>query len=342
MTTASCPEKERKLLVRKDEPTCSLKRHRYSHYQPLALAHSRATKHTEFDRRESIEMLISKAHHIMGSNHYGHKPLKVSKNTRRLRYPSMAKHLLGRRAHFDYLHPEHVLTRTLHSIHVLCDMLHNGANILVCSQNTTVQLESIKKAQSQHSPLEKRACNHLHQHQGDADIQEILSTRYSNLLEHEKRGRGTKHISSNRRLVVNEYGWLCGSLTNWGETEKTVWRVSNFSERLNRFAENDHVNFPRYRQKENASKGFIFYDEFRDLCLSFRNKPDLVIVFDAVESASLVREASALKIPVMAIADSHADLTGILYPLPANSESIHLLTQFCTLIHQSSKRLNML
>ena len=54
--------------------------------------------------------------------------------------------------------------------------------------------------------------------------------------------------------------------------------------------------------------------------------PDAVFVIDPKQEAGVVAEAFQLKIPVIALLNSDCDRRQVLYPIPANDASQHVVT----------------
>jgi hypothetical protein len=60
-----------------------------------------------------------------------------------------------------------------------------------------------------------------------------------------------------------------------------------------------------------------------DVRVRLKKNPDLVFVVNPNESRHIIREADALKIPVIALVDSNTNLEGIKIPIPVNYDTTH-------------------
>jgi ribosomal protein S2 len=76
--------------------------------------------------------------------------------------------------------------------------------------------------------------------------------------------------------------------------------------------------------------------------LKFQKRPDLIIVCQPEENRTLIREASRLKIPVLAFVDSNSSLDHINYPIPVNTENHNWIYYCLNLLVCLAKRLNKL
>ena len=57
--------------------------------------------------------------------------------------------------------------------------------------------------------------------------------------------------------------------------------------------------------------------------------PDIMFVIDTNEQKIAIQEANKLKIPVIAVVDTNADLTGVSYVIPGNDDSSKAIDLYC-------------
>ncbi len=112
--------------------------------------------------------------------------------------------------------------------------------------------------------------------------------------------------------------WTPGLLTNFEEIRR---RVDHYLDLKNQF-ESGEVN--KYTKKEVA--GFKKQLDKLEACYGgvaeMREKPDVVVILDAVCNELTVKEAQCAGIGIIAVADANANPDGIDYLIPANDDSI--------------------
>lgn len=112
--------------------------------------------------------------------------------------------------------------------------------------------------------------------------------------------------------------WLGGTLTNFSVISR---RVRYFTELRTKEASGE---LTRYTKKEQV----MFAKEISDLERKLgglellSRPPDALIIADVASQDTAVREAKRLNIPVVGIVDVNADPRNIVYPIPANDESL--------------------
>ena len=57
-------------------------------------------------------------------------------------------------------------------------------------------------------------------------------------------------------------------------------------------------------------------------------KPDLLFILDSNGTEGIIREASTLQIPIIALIDSNSNIANITYPVPTNNKSF-IFAWFC-------------
>ena len=133
-----------------------------------------------------------------------------------------------------------------------------------------------------------------------------------------------KQTAESKGMPYVTIRWIGGTLTNWGEISKRVAKLSRMSEERTRGA------FEKYTKKERLTmdREINKLEKYYHGLLQMKELPKALIVVDPKEEMVAVTEARAKNIPVVAIASSDCDVTGIDYVIPANDNaraSIELL-----------------
>lgn len=115
--------------------------------------------------------------------------------------------------------------------------------------------------------------------------------------------------------------WTPGLLTNFKELRRRIDHYlllkSQFeSGEINKYTKKEVAGFRKDLEKLEASYGGV---------AEMRQKPDVVIVLDAVIDRLAIDEANNAKIATIAILDANADPDGVDYPIPGNDDAIKSL-----------------
>ncbi|MBI4089949.1 MAG: 30S ribosomal protein S2 [Candidatus Kerfeldbacteria bacterium] len=119
--------------------------------------------------------------------------------------------------------------------------------------------------------------------------------------------------------------WLGGTFTNFPTILKVTKRLTHLKQ------ERASGNLEKYTKKEQLE----FNQEIARLeklvggIERMTKLPEAVFIIDVKQEKTALREASKVKIPVVALVDTNVSPEGIAYPIPANddaSKSIQLLT----------------
>ncbi len=241
---------------------------------------------------------------LRGGIHLGHQSL--GRDSPRVWSREMSEHLLGVRNTTCLFNTTSTLQHTLKGMYIVTLLLRRGGKILILSNNR--------------------------------ELHGFLSAKEATL------GKGDSLSSS-------EGGWRGGTLSNWQQISKRVWNFANFKQQFERFYKENRISLSRYRRSSTTFKGLLGGGavagkgvsnpphqgglDGNSLRLAFKQKPDLVLAFNSDESGNLLREAFRLKIPVVAVSDSHSNLKNTLYTVPGNSESRHILSLLASLLIRS-------
>lgn len=116
--------------------------------------------------------------------------------------------------------------------------------------------------------------------------------------------------------------WIPGLITNFVTVKKRIKYLLDLKQRA------AAGEFAKYTKKE--ASGLKKIIEKLQAALGGVEKltsvPDAVFVVDVVKDAIVVKEASKLKIPVVAIIDTNADPEFVDYPIPANDDALKSLS----------------
>lgn len=111
--------------------------------------------------------------------------------------------------------------------------------------------------------------------------------------------------------------WIGGALTNFTEIKKRVSRLEDLS------SKKEKGELMKYTKKERL----MFDREIANLTDMFwglktlSRMPDAVFVIDPKKEDIALAEAKKMKVPVIALASSDCDITGIKFPIPGNDAS---------------------
>lgn len=111
--------------------------------------------------------------------------------------------------------------------------------------------------------------------------------------------------------------WLGGTFTNFPTISKMTRRLTHLKE------ERASGNLEKYTKKEQL----MFGEEIARLeklvgGIERMNRiPDVLFVVDVKQEKTAVREAIAMKVPVVALVDTNVSPAGISYPIPSNDDA---------------------
>lgn len=113
--------------------------------------------------------------------------------------------------------------------------------------------------------------------------------------------------------------WIGGILTNVDTISKQIKKLKNLERRMasgdleKRYSKLEVQRFQEEIDELNQKYGGI---------KNLNGKPAALIVTDMQAEANAIKEAQALNIPVVAIADTNVDPTVVAYPVPGNDDAI--------------------
>ena len=124
--------------------------------------------------------------------------------------------------------------------------------------------------------------------------------------------------------------WLGGMMTNWKTVSKSITRLNEYNELLEKeasgFTKKEQLKLQRERNKLERAIGGI-----REMA----GVPDLLFVIDTNKEDTAIKEATKLGIPIIAVVDSNSDPTPIDYPIPGNDDAIRSIRFYCDLMSKT-------
>jgi small subunit ribosomal protein S2 len=122
--------------------------------------------------------------------------------------------------------------------------------------------------------------------------------------------------------------WLGGTLTNFQTIRNSLGRIKKLEDLLAlsqdeasnvRLNKKERLTISRELDKLNANLGGI---------RSMKSPPSVIFLVDLNKEDIAIKEATRLKIPVIALTDTNVDPTLVQYPIPSNDDSARTLRLF--------------
>lgn len=125
--------------------------------------------------------------------------------------------------------------------------------------------------------------------------------------------------------------WLGGTLTNFQTIRKSIHRLKRIEKMstdgtYDKLTKKEALNLERAREKLDVNIGGI-----KDM----PSMPKALFIIDAEREGIAILEAKRLGIPIVAIADTNADPTGIDYIIPGNDDSVKSIRLFVSSIAEA-------
>lgn len=131
----------------------------------------------------------------------------------------------------------------------------------------------------------------------------------SKIVEESANANGMMHITSR---------WLGGLITNWDQVQQSLRRMLQIEKGLADGAYKNYTKFEQVQLEKELGRLKRFFEGIRNL----KSQPDCLIVIDPKREKNAVKEARTAGIPVIALADSNTDPTGIDILIPGNDDAI--------------------
>jgi small subunit ribosomal protein S2 len=122
-------------------------------------------------------------------------------------------------------------------------------------------------------------------------------------------------------------------LTNWNTIQNSIRRLQELEEKLHDeqagLTKKEMLNMQRQMDKLQMSLGGI---------RTMHSVPSLIIVIDVVHEDLAVKEAAKLRVPVIGVVDTNANIEGINYPIPGNDDATKAIKLYCDLLSQAIRQ----
>ena len=154
---------------------------------------------------------------------------------------------------------------------------------------------------------------------------------------------GTRHMllatAERTKMPYFIERWIGGTLTNYKMISKRIEIMQTLEK------EKETGGFEKYTKKERGRKDDQiarlrrFFEGLRKL----NRMPDAVVVVDTTHDTTAVMEARKMKIPVVALCDSNANIGLIDFPIPSNDHALpavtYMLEKFVEAIEEGQHQL---
>jgi small subunit ribosomal protein S2 len=257
---------------------------------------------TKIEKEQALSRLNSRLNSMFDQG--THWGHKSLRNSwKRLSYPEMSSTFLGSRKGVQIIDPVKTLQATNRGLYFVALVLKNKGRILVAD------------TREEYSPV-----------------------NYSFI---------SKTVGTSAPFSGSGKRWIAGTLTNWKTISPRISEYGHISTAFKANVEKLKVHSPRFIKMKNAFPGLIDTNDLsvnfnKQPKLKFQKRPDLIIVCQPEENRTLIREASRLKIPVLAFVDSNSSLDYITYPIPVNTENHNWIYYCLNLLVRLAKTLNKL
>lgn len=129
--------------------------------------------------------------------------------------------------------------------------------------------------------------------------------------------------------ICNEHGlphltnkWVGGFLTNFPEVSQNIKKMNDMRSGLADGTWNDLPKHERTQLEKKLNKMASVYGGVEKLT----HLPDAVFILDLKKEKGAFKEATMLKIPVIAVVDTNVSPEDVTYPIPANDDAISSIT----------------
>lgn len=132
--------------------------------------------------------------------------------------------------------------------------------------------------------------------------------------------------------------WIGGTLTNY----KVIHKRVEYMETLEK--EKQSGEFDKYTKKERMKKEeeIVRLKRFFEGLRKLIRLPDAVMIVDTTHDTTAVREAKRMKIPIVALCDSNANIGLIDFPIPSNDHALpavsYMLGKFTEAIEEGKRQ----
>lgn len=128
--------------------------------------------------------------------------------------------------------------------------------------------------------------------------------------------------------------WIGGMLTNVTTISSRIKNLKNLEKKMasgELVSRYNKLEVQRFQEQIDADN--IKYGGIKDM----HGKPGLVVVVDAIVDRNAIKEANKLDIPVVAVADTNVNPSGIDYVIPMNDDALGAIKLLCAYFTQAIK-----
>ncbi len=133
--------------------------------------------------------------------------------------------------------------------------------------------------------------------------------------------------------------WIGGSLTNYKMIHKRIEQMELLEKEKETGGFDKYTKKERTRKEDEIARLRRFFNGLRKLT----RMPDAVVVLDTTHDTTAVREAKKMKIPVVALCDSNANIDLIDFPIPSNDHALsavtYMLNKFAEAIEEGKQQM---
>jgi len=122
--------------------------------------------------------------------------------------------------------------------------------------------------------------------------------------------------------------WLGGTLTNFTTIKMSIDRLK----RIDRMREKGELEVYSKKERSKIEKEYERLCDYLNGIKDMKKDPAAIFVVDLNKEHIAVAEATRLKIPVIAIADTNTDPEKVEFPIPGNDDAIRSIKLFTNLI----------
>ncbi len=122
--------------------------------------------------------------------------------------------------------------------------------------------------------------------------------------------------------------WLGGFITNWDQVKESLQRMLKLERGLNSDQFENYTKYEQVQFQKEAGRLERFFGGVRKL----KSTPDALFIIDPARERIPVEESMKHDVPVIALADSDADPTGIDILIPANDDAQSSISYFVNMI----------
>ena len=268
--------------------------------------------------------------------HLGHKSLKVKSAW----HSSISTFLLGSRNNSAILKNKYTLTCFLKAFYILTLIVKSGGHILIINTNPEFSklLQHIKK-NTKSSKIFYSDCHWVGGTLTNwAQIYQSISTfisfyhRFDDFLL-----KNNIHFPRYKKMKKSFKGFVIKKKTSLKPlildtiSKNEITNLDSVGIKQREAILEIHQQKVNELNRRQLNKGYTEKTKFILNSNSFLEphwKPDLLFILDSNGTEGIIREASSLQIPIIALIDSNTNISNITYPIPTTNNSF-LFAWFC-------------